>query len=108
DIDNAGFPNTAYRDFIDIAGDAILKFIKKHGQISKKMLPRLTKDGLHFLDTLKKNHTEFFSTSVMKINNQTYSFEYRPIISAVKEILKNKEIATNCVFDYQEIYISIE
>lgn len=72
------------------------------------MLPRSTKDRLHFLDTLKKNHTEFFSTSVMKINNQTYSFEYRPIISAVKEILKNKEIATNCVFDYQEIYISIE
>ncbi|CAG8603549.1 2303_t:CDS:2 [Cetraspora pellucida] len=43
DTNSAEFPNTAYKDFIDIlsykAGDAILKYIQKHGNISKKMLP---------------------------------------------------------------------
>ncbi|CAG8744422.1 801_t:CDS:2, partial [Cetraspora pellucida] len=87
------------------AGDAILKFVKKYSQIPKKALPRSTKDGLCFLDTLKKSHTEFFSTPVTKVKDQVYLFEYRPIISAVKKIFQNQEIATNCVFDYQEIYV---
>ncbi|CAG8474883.1 41040_t:CDS:2 [Gigaspora margarita] len=60
---NEAFPHEAYRDFVKIeikyqlsymAGDAILKFVKKYGQITKKALPRSTKDGLCFLDTLKK------------------------------------------------------
>ncbi|CAG8844867.1 9970_t:CDS:1, partial [Racocetra persica] len=89
-----------------VAGDAILKFVKKYGQIPKKALPRSTKDGLCFLDTLKKSHTEFFSTPVEQIKGRVYSFEYRPILSAVKEILQNQEIAANCVFDYQEIHVS--
>ncbi|CAG8739959.1 10312_t:CDS:2, partial [Cetraspora pellucida] len=88
-------------------GDAILKFVKKYSKISEKVLPRSTKDGLHFLDNLKKSHNEFFLTPVIQIKDQVYFFEYQPIISAIKKIFQNKEIAANCVFDYQEIYISI-
>ncbi|CAG8467003.1 13289_t:CDS:2 [Dentiscutata erythropus] len=51
---------------------------------------------------------QVFSTPIVQIKGQVYSFEYQPIISAVKEILQNQEIATNCVFDYEEIYSSIE
>ncbi|CAG8497295.1 9322_t:CDS:2 [Dentiscutata heterogama] len=117
EIDNTDFPSTAYRDFIDIvirynlsytAGDAVLKFMKRHGQISKKILLRSTKDGLLFLDTLRKDHTKFHSTPVAQIKDQTYSFEYRPIISAVKEILQHQEITKSCIFDYQEVYTLVE
>ncbi|CAG8625318.1 4139_t:CDS:2, partial [Cetraspora pellucida] len=90
------------------SGDAILKFVKKYSQISKKIFPRSTKEGLHFLDSLEKNYTKFFSTPVMQVRGQTYSFKYRPIISAVREILQDQEITMNCVFDYQEIYVSNE
>ncbi|CAG8566269.1 6740_t:CDS:2, partial [Dentiscutata heterogama] len=31
-----------------------------------------------------------------------------PILSAVKKILQHGEIAANCIFDYQEVYISVE
>ncbi|CAG8724573.1 16783_t:CDS:2, partial [Cetraspora pellucida] len=64
--------------------------------------------GLLFLDTLRKNRTKFFSTSAAQIKNQIYSFEYRPILSAVEEILQQQEIVTNCLFDYQKVYSSVE
>ncbi|CAG8790368.1 2252_t:CDS:2, partial [Gigaspora rosea] len=80
----------------------------KYGQIPKGTLPRSTKEGLHFLDTLEKNYTKFFSTPIAQVRGQIYSFKYRPIISAIKEILQDQEIAMNCIFDYQEIYISKE
>ncbi|CAG8745303.1 23189_t:CDS:2, partial [Gigaspora rosea] len=117
EVDNRDFPSNAYRDFMNIviryklsykAGDAVLKFIKNYSQVSKKTLPRSTKDGLLFLDTLREDRTRFFSTSVAQIKDQIYSFEYRPILSAVKEILQHEEIAENCIFDYQEVYVSFE
>ncbi|CAG8658189.1 27845_t:CDS:2 [Dentiscutata erythropus] len=83
---NKVFPHEAYQDFVEMvikyqlsfmAGDAILKFVKKYSQIPKKALPRSTKEGLSFLDTLKKNHTEFFSIPVAEIKDQVYSFEYQ-------------------------------
>ncbi|CAG8471697.1 36875_t:CDS:2 [Gigaspora margarita] len=101
---NEVFPHEAYQDFVEIVikyqlsympGDAILKFVKKYGQIPKRVLPQSTKDGLCFLDTLKKNHTEFISIPIAEIKNQVYPFEYQPIISAVKEILQNQELAAN-------------
>ncbi|CAG8620050.1 19146_t:CDS:2, partial [Gigaspora rosea] len=115
-IDNAEFSSIAYRDFVEIiikyqlsytAGDAVLKFIRKHGQLSNKALPRSTKDSLLFLDTLKKSYTNFFSTPVVQVKGQVYSFEYRPIILAVKKILQDSKLAESCVFDYKEIYSSI-
>ncbi|CAG8623481.1 4427_t:CDS:2 [Cetraspora pellucida] len=72
-----------------MAGDVALKFIKKYSQVSKKPLFRSTKDGLLFLDTLRKDHT-------------------KPILSAVEEILQQQEIVTNCLFDYQEVYSLVE
>ncbi|CAG8827756.1 29832_t:CDS:2, partial [Gigaspora margarita] len=90
EVDNVEFSCTAYRDFMNIAtGDAILKFIKKYEQVSTKALPQLTKDGLLFLDTLKKDYSKFLSTPVVQIKDRSH------------------EIASNCVFDYQEIYILI-
>ncbi|CAG8451521.1 6653_t:CDS:2, partial [Cetraspora pellucida] len=100
--DNVNFPNVIYRDFVIrhqlsyTTGDAVLKFVKKYSQIPKKTLPRSTKEGLYFLDTLEKNYIKFFSTPVEKIRGQEYSFKYHPIISAVKEILQDQEIALNC------------
>ncbi|CAG8623239.1 21856_t:CDS:2 [Dentiscutata erythropus] len=95
EIDSADFPSTAYQDFIDIvirynlsymASDAVLKFIKRYGQISKKILSRSTKDGLLFLNTLRKDHTKFYLTP----------------------ILRYQEITENCIFDYQEVYTLVE
>ncbi|KAF0514431.1 hypothetical protein F8M41_017590 [Gigaspora margarita] len=89
---NEAFPHEAYRDFVKIEikyqlsymdGDAILKYFEK------------------------KNHTEFLSIPVAEIKDQVYSFEYRPIISAIKKILQNQKLAANRVFNYQEIYVSI-
>lgn len=84
-----------------------MKFLKQHGQIPKNILPQLTKKGFKFLNTFKMDYTEFFSVSIIQIKDQVYSFEYRPIILGIKEILQNQEIAQNCIFDYNEIYTSI-
>ncbi|CAG8775962.1 17840_t:CDS:2, partial [Gigaspora rosea] len=53
-----------------MAGDAIFKFIKKYGQVSTKALSRSTKDGLLFLNTLKKDYTKFLSTPIVQIKDQ--------------------------------------
>lgn len=60
------------------------------------------------MNTLRKDYTKFYSIPVVQIKDQTYSFEYRPIISAVKEILQHQEIIENCIFDYQEVYTLVE
>ena len=36
-------------------GDAFLKFLHKHANLPKKVLPPSTRIGLQFLDSLKKN-----------------------------------------------------
>ncbi|CAG8503337.1 13968_t:CDS:2, partial [Cetraspora pellucida] len=114
---NIDFSNDIYQNFVDIviqhqlsymASDAILKFIKKYGQIPKKALSRSIKKGLDFLDILKKNHIKFSSTLIVQVRDQIYSFKHQLIILAVKEILQNQEISMNCMFNYQKIFISKE
>ena len=74
----------------------------------KKTLPASTRIGLQFLNGLKKSHTSFFSLPIININNNTYNFEYRPILSGIEEIVDNTEIVKELVFDYNEIWVNHE
>ena len=89
-------------------GDAFLKFLHKHANLPKKTLPSSTRNGLQFLDSLKKKRTSFDSLPISNINNIIYNFEYRPIISGIEEIVSNAEIAKELVFDYNETWIDNE
>ncbi|CAG8724739.1 2513_t:CDS:2 [Dentiscutata erythropus] len=74
--DNIDFPNVIYRDFIDIGSITFLILLEIRYLILKKILPRSTKEGLHFLDTLKKNHVKFSSTSVAQGHQERVYSEF--------------------------------
>ncbi|CAG8853292.1 40599_t:CDS:2, partial [Gigaspora margarita] len=69
-VDSAEVDNVIQHKLSYMAGNAILKFIKKYRQVSTKALPRSTKDGLLFLDTLKKDYTKFLSIPVVQIKDR--------------------------------------
>jgi hypothetical protein len=72
------------------------------------MLPSSTRSTLQFLDSLKQKHTLFNSIPIINIDDIQYTFEYRPILSGIEEIVSNTEIAKELVFDYNEIWINQE
>jgi hypothetical protein len=72
------------------------------------MLPSSTRSALQFLDSLKQKHTLFNSIPIINIDDIQYTFEYRPILSGIEEIVSNTEIAKELVFDYNEIWINQE
>ncbi|GES97781.1 hypothetical protein GLOIN_2v1488121 [Rhizophagus clarus] len=112
DNNEQDFSNEIYHDFVvhhklsNDVGDAFLKFLYTHANLSKKMLPSSTRSACQFLDSLMKKYTLFNSIPIINIGDIQYNFEYRPILSGIEEIVGNAEIAKELVFDYNEIWIN--
>lgn len=81
----------------------ILKFAHKIRR-DDKVLPTSVKQGRQLLDQIDVSHISFQKVPIMEYMKETYHLNYRPIFDAIKELLSNKEIFTNCIFEYTPLY----
>lgn len=81
----------------------ILKFARKICR-DDKVLPTSVKQGRQLLDRIDVSHVSFQKAPIMTYMKETYYLYYRPIFDAIKELLSNKEIFTNCKFEYTPLY----
>ena len=48
-------------------------------------------------------HLSFKKVPIMIYNGETYHLHYRPIFDVIKELLSNKEVLENCVFEFNSL-----
>jgi hypothetical protein len=62
------------------------------------------KQGRQLLDQTNVPHISFEKIPIMTYEEETYFLYYRQIFDAIKELLINKEILGNCIFEFQPLY----
>ena len=87
----------------EACGNDILKLSRKicHDDI---ILPTSTKQGYQFLDQISASHMSFEKVPIMKYKEETYYLYYQSIFNTIKELLENKDIIENCVFNFSPVY----
>jgi hypothetical protein len=106
------FPSEEFGDFMDLVtkwslSDAcasdILKFSHKICRDGIN-LPSSIKKGRQLLDEINVSHISFKKVPIMKYQEEIYYLNYHPIFDAIKELLNNKEILDNCIFEFMPLY----
>ena len=106
------FPSEEFGDFMelltkwnlsDACSSDILKFSRKIC-CDDVTLPTSVKQGRQLLDQINVSHLSFKKAPIMTYKEETYYLHYRPIFDAIKELLSNKEILDNCIFEFNSLY----
>lgn len=107
------FPSEEFGDFMELitkwnlsnaCASDILKFSRKICR-DDIVLPTSVKKGRQLLDQINVPHLSFKKEPIMSYQEEIYYLHYRPIFDAIKELLSNKEILDQCVFEYEPKYI---
>ena len=110
--DKPEFPSEEFGDFMelltkwnlsDACGSDILKFARKIGRDNIN-LPTSVKQGRQTLDQINVPHISFDKVPIMTYKDETYYLYHRLIFNTVKELLSNKEIFANCIFEFTPLY----
>ena len=106
------FPSEEFGDFMelltkwnlsDACSSDILKFSRKIC-CDDVTLPTSVKQGRQLLDQINVSHLSFKKAPIMTYKEETYYLHYRPIFDAIKELLSNKEILDNRIFEFNSLY----
>ena len=81
----------------------ILKFSKKICRDDVN-LPTSVKQGRQLLDQIVVPHISFKKVPIITYKEEIYYLHYRPIFDIIKELLNNKNIFDNCVFEFSPEY----
>ena len=87
----------------DACASDILKYSRKICR-DDVTLPTSVKQGRQLLDRINVSHLSFKKAPIMTYKEETYYLHYRPIFDAIKELLSNKEILDNCIFEFKPLY----
>lgn len=105
------FPSEEFGDFMELVtkwnlsnacASDILKFSRKICRNDVK-LPTSVKQGRQLLDRINVSHLSFNKVPIMTYKEEIYYLRCRPIFDAIKELLSNKEILDNCVFEFKSL-----
>ncbi|RIB23233.1 hypothetical protein C2G38_2171869 [Gigaspora rosea] len=106
-----GWPNDAYRKFIEIinkywlsnsAGDAFITFFNKFSNLDISPLLPSTKAEKKFLDDTIVPYMMFKEVPVKTFQNVEYIFYYRSLIKTIKSLLMINSINQSLVLQYED------
>lgn len=109
------FPSEEYAEFMhmitqfhvqDTLANAFIKFFNKYSNRSDKPLPSTSQSGRKFVEDLQLPSFSWHKEMILKYKGIEYNFEYRTVLDGIRQILMNKDITKDFIFESTK-YVNI-
>jgi hypothetical protein len=85
----------------DSLGNAFIRFFNKYSNRNDRPLPSTSQDGRMFIEHMNLPNFGWRKKNIFKYNEKEYEFEYRTVLDGIHQILMNKDITKEFVFEYK-------
>jgi hypothetical protein len=104
------FPSEEYAEFMymitrfrvqDPLANAIIRFFNKYSKRNDKPLPSTSQAGRVFMENLQLPNFGWRKETIFEYKGKEYNFEYRTVLDGIQQILINKTMTEDFIFEYK-------
>ena len=85
----------------DPLANAFIKFFNKYSNRNDKPLPSTSQTGRIFIENLQIPSFSWHKKMIFEHKGIEYNFEYRTVLDGIHQILMNKSITEEFIFEYK-------
>jgi hypothetical protein len=102
------FPSEEYAEFMhmitqfrvqDSLANAFIKFFNKYSNRNDKPLPSTSQAGRIFVENLQVPSLDWRKEIIFEYKGIEYNFEYRTVLDGIRQILMNRDITKDFIFE---------
>jgi len=102
------FPSEEYAEFMhmitqfcvqDSLANAFIKFFNKYSNRNDKPLPLTSQAGRIFVENLQVPSLDWRKEIIFEYKGIEYNFEYRTVLDGIRQILMNRDITKDFIFE---------
>jgi len=104
------FPSEEFAEFMQITtkfrvqdplADAFIRFFNKYSNRDDNPLPSTSRVGREFIENLQLPNFKWRKKKILEYKGKEYIFEHRTVLDGIHQILMNKSITEDFIFEYK-------